>query len=171
MALQVWRLVTLMLAAASMGVALCHLMEMPGKMQLAGSDWLMLLKTVYPPAFGTIGGFLEVAAIAAAVALALAVRRYGRAFPWTLLGVACLGTAHAVFWVWVAPVNEVMALASPVSLPPDWMALRVQWEHAHAARAVLQLAGLGALQVSVLFGGEPRSVTAAGRAAARPIAA
>jgi hypothetical protein len=35
-------------------------------------------------------------------------------------------------------------------LPPAWTLLRVQWEYAHAVRAVLQVAALGALVLSVI---------------------
>jgi hypothetical protein len=55
-------------------------------------------------------------------------------------------------------VGAFFEIAAPVAaapltadtLPPDWAALRDQWEYTHAARALLQLAGLGFLVFSVL---------------------
>jgi len=37
-------------------------------------------------------------------------------------------------------------------LPDDWLALRTQWEYSHAASAVLNLAALLAVILSVLRG-------------------
>jgi hypothetical protein len=150
MLVQIWRLVVIMLIALSMGTALCHLLEMPAKITYDGALWLTLLQTLYPPAFGTIGAFFEVAAVITAVVLAFLVRQRRPAFAWTLLGTLCVVAAHAAFWVWVAPVNAAMAPLTPETLPADWMRLREQWEYTHAARAVLQIIALGALVFSIL---------------------
>jgi hypothetical protein len=139
-----------MLTALSMGVALCHLMEMPAKLTYDGALWLMLLQTLYPPAFGPIGGYLEIGAVVTAGILAFLVRRHRPAFGWTLLGAVCLAIAHAVFWVWVAPVNATLTPLTPETLPPDWKALRDQWEYSHATRAILQIVALGAIVLSLL---------------------
>ena len=144
-----WRTITIMLAALSMGMAFCHLLEMPAKMTYDGALWLTLLQTLYG-AFGTIGAFIEVGAVVTVVALAFLVHRRRPAFAWTLLGAFCLVAAHAAWWVWVAPVNAILAPLTPDTLPADWMALRDQWEYTHAARAVLQMIALGALVFSIL---------------------
>jgi hypothetical protein len=60
------------------------------------------------------------------------------------------GGESTAFWVWIAPVNEATAPLTPETLPANWMDLRNQWEYTHAARAVLQLIGLGALVSSLL---------------------
>jgi hypothetical protein len=150
MLVRIWRLVTIMLIALSMGTALCHLLEMPAKITYDGALWLTLLQTLYRPAFGTIGAFFEVGAVVTAVVLAFLVRQRRLAFGWTLLGAFCLVAAHAAFWVWVAPVNATMAPLTPETLPADWMRLRDQWEYTHAARAILQIFALGALVFSIL---------------------
>lgn len=150
MLVKIWRMVTIMLTALSMGTALGHLLEMPAKITYDGALWLTLLQTLYPPAFGTIGAFFEVGAVVTAVVLAFLVRRHRPAFGWTLLGAICVVAAHAAFWVWVAPVNATMLPLTPENLPADWSGLRDQWEYTHAARAVLQMIALGALVFSVL---------------------
>jgi len=150
MLLRIWRLATIMLTALSVGTVLAHLLEMPAKMTYDGALWLTLLKTLYPPAFGTIGAFFEVSAVISAAVLAVLVRYRKRTFGWALSGSLCLIAAHAAFWVWVAPVNAAMLPLTPETLPPDWMGQRNQWEYTHAARAVLQIAALGALVFSVL---------------------
>jgi hypothetical protein len=155
--MKTWRWLTLMLAALCMGTTWAHFLEMPAKIKLDGPTWLMLLQTIYPPMFGTVGAFFEIAAPIAAVVLAFLLR--GRpAFRWTLLGALCLIAADAAFWIWVAPVNATLVPLSADTLPPDWAALRDQWEYTHAARALLQLAGLGFLVFSVVCEIPKRSV-------------
>jgi Domain of unknown function (DUF1772) len=151
MLVRIWRLLTIMLTALSMGTALCHLLEMPAKITYGGALWLMLLQTLYRPAFGTIGAFFEFGAVVTAVVLTFLVRRHRSAFVWTLLGAFCLVVAHAAFWIWIAPVNATMSPLTPETLPADWIRLRNQWEYTHAARAVLQIVAFGALVFSVLL--------------------
>lgn len=139
-----------MFAALSMGMALCHLLEMPAKMTYDKALWLTLLQTLYG-AFGTIGAFIEVGAVVTAVVLAILIRQRRPAFGWTLLGALCLAAAHLAWWVWVAPVNATMAPLTPETVPADWMRLRDHWEYTHAARAVLQMIGVGALVFSILI--------------------
>jgi len=150
MLVKILRFVAVMLIALSMGVALCHLLELPAKIELDGATWLTLLQTLYPPAFGTVGAAFEVGAIAAALLLAFLVHKRRPAFGWTLLGALCMVTAHAAFWIWIAPVNATLGPLTPDTLPPDWMRLRDHWEYTHAARAVIQVIALGALVLSIL---------------------
>src|SRR4051794_19490083 len=100
-----WRLVTIMLSALSMGTVLGHLLEMPAKLRYDGALWLTLLQTLYPPGFGTFGAGFEVAAVVTAIVLVALVRTREAAFGWTVAGALCLVVSHAVFWIWVAPVN------------------------------------------------------------------
>ena len=151
MRLTIWRLLTIMLVALSMGTALCHLLEMPAKLRYEGPTWLMLLQTLYPPGFGSIGAAFEVGAVLATLVLAFLVRHRRPAFAWTLVGAVCVAAAHAAFWLWVAPVNETMVPLTPESLPANWTSLRNQWEYTHAGRALLQILGLAFLAYSVLI--------------------
>jgi len=68
-----------------MGMALCHLLEMPAKIAYDGALWLTLLQTLYRT-FGTIGAFIEVGAVVTAVVLVFLVRRRWPAFGSTLGG-------------------------------------------------------------------------------------
>jgi hypothetical protein len=151
MLVRISRLVTVMFVGLSMGPALCHLLEMPAKLDYDGALWLRLLHTLYPPAFGTVGAFFEVGAVVLAGVLAFLVRHRQPAFGWTLLGALCLVSSHAAFWIWIVPVNLTMTSLTPETLPADWMRLRAQWEYTHAVRAVLQTAALGALVFSILI--------------------
>jgi hypothetical protein len=164
--LRIFRLLTVLLIALSMSVAMAHFLELPAKLRLDGATWLMMLQTIYPPAFGTAGAGFEVAALVFSIALAIFVRRRGSALAWTILGAACMAAAHAAFWIWVAPVNAVMVPASAATLPADWMALRDQWEHTHAIRAILQFLALAFMLASILIE-TPRRYVAPEVAAAR----
>ena len=150
MLLRIWRFLTVMLTALSMGAALAHLLELPAKVHYEPALWLRLLQTLYPPAFGTIGAFCEVGAVLAVLVLTLLVRRRRPAFAWTVAAAVCLVATHAAFWLLVAPVNATLLPLTPETLPPNWTFLRDQWEYTHAARAFLQIAALAALLVSIL---------------------
>ena len=149
MLVRTWRLVTILLTALSMGLALAHLLEMPAKITYEGALWLRLKQTLYH-AFGTVGAFFEVGAVLASVVLAFLVRHRPGAFGWTLFGALCLVAMHAVYWLRVAPVNATIVPLTPDTLPADWTRLRDQWEHTHALRAVLQVVAVGAFVWSIL---------------------
>lgn len=151
MSLRIFRLLTVLLIALSMSVAMAHFMELPAKLRLEGATWLMMLQTIYPPAFGTVGAGFEIGAVLSSIALAVFVRRRGSALAWTILGALCMAAAHAAFWIWVAPVNAVMVPATADNLPANWMALRDQWEHTHAIRAILQFLALAFMLASILI--------------------
>ena len=145
-----WRFITIMLAALTMGMALCHLLEMPAKMTYDGRLWLTLLQTLYG-VFGPTSAFVETGAVTTAMVLAFLVRKRSFVFKWTLLGALCLIAANVAWWIWVFPVNSAMSALTPETLPADWTSLRDQWEYTHAARAVLQIIALGAIVFSVLI--------------------
>jgi hypothetical protein len=143
------RFLTIMLTALSMSAAFAHLLEMPGKLEYDGSMWLTLLQTLYP-AFGRVSGVCEIGAVVAALVLVVAVRKQPNVFRWALRGASCLVVTHAVFWIWVAPVNAALVPLTPTTLPANWEQLRHQWEFAHASRAVLQIVALAAFVVLIL---------------------
>ncbi len=149
MFLRFWRLLTIMLTALGLGLAFCHLMELPAKMTYTGALWLKLLQTLYW-AFGTIGGAIEVGTVITVVVLAFLVRHRRPAFGWTLLAAICMLTAHAAFWIWIYPVNTALRTVTLATLPADWQTLRDTWEFTHAARAILEIIALGALVYSLL---------------------
>jgi hypothetical protein len=57
------------------------------------------------------------------------------------------------FVVWIAfvmPANAELAVWDATGALADWRRIREQWEYAHLARFLLQLAGFCALLISVL---------------------
>jgi hypothetical protein len=152
--LKTWWFFSTMLTALSMAAAFAHLLELPGKMTYDGALWVRLLQTLYP-AFGKISGLCEIGAVVTAAVLALLLRHHRPAFGWALVAALAMIATHAIFWVWVAPVNAALLPVTPATLPADWAALRDQWEYAHAARAVLQILALGALLLVALAADRP----------------
>jgi hypothetical protein len=152
MFLRVWRFITIILTAMTMALAFCHLMEMPARMTWDAELWMRVtaIGGLYRM-FGSVGAFLEVGAVVAVILLSFLVRGRQRAFGWTLAGAACLVVSHLIWWLLVFPANNEFARWTLTSIPADWEKWRAQWEYTHAARAVLQLLGLGALVLSVLI--------------------
>jgi hypothetical protein len=147
--MKAWRFLTLMLTALSMGMAFCHLLEMPAKLAYQGPLWLMLQQTLYGT-FGTLGALLEVGAVVCSFVLTFLVRARHPALGWTLVGAICLVGAQVAWWAGVAPVNAEIDGLTAETLPVHWTQLRAQWEYTHALRAGLQMAALGAIVCSVL---------------------
>ncbi|MCE0723579.1 MULTISPECIES: DUF1772 domain-containing protein [Legionella] len=143
------RFITIMLTALSLSAAFAHLLELPAKLTYDSALWLNLLQTLYPT-FGRVSGVCEIGAVVTSLVLVVAIRNHPKAFFWTLLAALCLVVTHAIFWIWVAPVNAALVPLSPDTLPPDWTRLRDQWEFAHASRAILQIVALAALVLSLL---------------------
>lgn len=154
--------VTVFLAAITMGMALAHALELPGKMRLPKEAYLAT-QTIYYPGF-TIGGMAEPAAALAALALLVMMPAKGSNF-WLMLGaVVALVALHAVFWIWIQPVNKTwlkdiglrdasatfFRTATAAEAGDKWTKLRNRWEYAHAARAGLGLLSLVLLLVAVV---------------------
>ncbi len=167
MALLTFRFVTLILIALSMGMAFCHTLELPAKLQYDGALYVTIQNSLYvvfgPP---NIGAFIEGAAILAAIALTILVRKRRilaaialtilvrkrrPAFWLTLAGTIFLLLAFpVVFFLFTEPANSVFRQATPQTLPANWVQLRNQWEYSHTARFLLQLIGFSLLLLSVL---------------------
>lgn len=150
MILKAWRFITLVLAALSLGMAFCHTLELPAKMQYDAALWTTINQSLYWQ-FGSFPGiFSEMGAILAAIGLTVLVRKRRPAFYWSLAGAIFLTLAFVVWVTFVAPMNAEFAQWTVDSIPANWTEVRNQWEYSHAARFVLQLLGFSALLASVL---------------------
>ncbi len=145
--IRAWRFVTLTLTALTLGMAFAHALELPPKLEYDAALYLMLHRTLYW-GFGTIGAFVDVGAVLAAIGLAVLLRGRQSSFRWAMLGAAALVMAHAAWWIWVNPANLAMKQWPLENPPADWVRLRNQWEYTHLARFFLQLAAFLSLQSS-----------------------
>ena len=160
------QVVSVFLVAVAMALALAHALELPGKLRL-DRDRYCELQLIYYPGF-TYGGFGEVLALFATLALLLTTRN-DAAFPWTLAGFIAVLAMHAVYWTVTHPVNRFWLKdqdlagfgkgffgAGPTrdqreqaSSDQAWRHLRDRWEYSHVVRAILSILALIALLIAV----------------------
>jgi len=129
------RMTCLVCVVLTLGLSFAHVLEVPGKLQLDGAQWLTVQQHLYV-GFGTLGAAIEVLAIVLAWVLALRLRAApgGRA----ALGAAILTTIGLIAWALiVAPMNTTLDGWTETTLPPGWAGVRDRWEAGHAAQAAL----------------------------------
>jgi len=155
--LRIWSLVTLTLAALSLGPSFAHVLEAPPRL------------TVWPPElwreatvfngqfalFALVGGPLDLAAIAATAVLAFLLRADRSRFRPAVAGFLLFALALAVWFGWVWPANQVLATWQPGPVPDDFAAIRNRWETGHVAVAALKLVGFLATARAVTLSAEP----------------
>lgn len=141
------RFFSLLFAALALGPALAHLLELPNKIGLTREDYLTV-QQIYRG--WALLGIVVIGALASALAHAWLVRKRHRAFVPAALAFACLAGTQVIFWSFTFPANELTE--NWTTLPGNWEALRAQWEYSHAASAVLNIAAVALLILSVLFG-------------------
>jgi hypothetical protein len=139
---------TLMVTALNTGLTFAHLLEMPAKRRFDAPGYLRT-QQIYRT-FGPLGGLMEPGAVAAAAMLTYAERKRASSFSTALVGTGLLASALAAWLGLVAPMNTRFGRWTEEGIPSDWQRSRDQWEFAHAARAILQVAGLGALTYAAL---------------------
>lgn len=153
--------VSVMLVALSMSLAVCHLFEMPVRLEYSPALWITVTNVAETYRFfgPPIGAALEGGAWLSAVVLAVVSRKHGPAvFRLAALGAALAVAAQIVWWSFVFPVNTQMAGWVPDAVPAGFADLRAQWEVAHAVRALLQIGTLAALVASALLHRDPPSM-------------
>ncbi|HWQ52139.1 MAG TPA: hypothetical protein VN442_00545 [Bryobacteraceae bacterium] len=148
--LRIWRFIGIYLTALTLSLTFCHLLEMPRKMLYDEALYMAVQHSLYLY-FAWVGAIVEVGAVISLTALSLLTRKRGLIFRLTLGATICVAAGLAVWFVFVSPANAQMARWSGVPLPPDWTDVRRQWEFGHAASAVVDLIGFGALVLSVLI--------------------
>jgi hypothetical protein len=142
------RFMALMFAALALGPALAHLLELPNKIGLPQAEYLTV-QQIYRG--WALLGIVVVGALLCTLALAIATRARRREFVPALIAFLCIAGTQVIFWTFTFPANR--ATANWTVLPAQWEALRIQWEYSHAASAVLNLAALVAVAVSLLARG------------------
>jgi hypothetical protein len=146
------RFVALWLAALTLDMGFCHLMQLPARM--GWDQYLWVGSTVQGglySLFGSIGAVIDVAAVIALALLAYLVRERRRpGFRLALAAAILFALALVLWWVLVYPVNVELAKWVNGPVPADWTDYRTRWEWGHAIISVLELAGFAALVASVL---------------------
>jgi hypothetical protein len=153
------RFVAVLLAALTLGLGFCHLMQIPSR--LGWDQYLWVGSTVQGglyAAFGSVGAAIFVATVIALALLAYFTLEHGRpGFRLALLAAALFVLALVLWWVLVYPVNVELAKWVNGPVPSDWTSYRDRWEWGHAIIAVTELIGFGAL-VAALLADTPRNL-------------
>jgi hypothetical protein len=145
MSLRLAQFFTIILIALALVPAGAHLFELPNKVALP-QDQYFVVQGIYRG--WALFGIVLFAALAASLVLAVLLRGRGAAF-WLALGAfALIAATLAIFFVWTFPANQ--ATNNWTAVPADWMALRTQWEFAHATNAILTFVALCLATLSVL---------------------
>lgn len=147
-AMSAFSLLALLLVAVTMGLALAHALEFPGKTRLDEPTY-RAVQAIYYPGF-TIGGLIgEFGGMLALAVLLFLTPAATERFWWTAAALGFLLAAHAVYWAVTHPVNNAWLkdtqlvgasklffglFASPDA---DWRQMRDIWEWSHVARACL----------------------------------
>jgi len=139
------RFLSLLFCALALAPALAHLLELPNKMGLSRDEYLVV-QQIYRG--WALLGIVVFGALLSTLALAIAVRKRAGEFGPALTAFLCIAGTQAVFWIFTFPMNQ--QTANWTILPDAWAALRMQWEYSHAASAILNLAALIAVIISVL---------------------
>jgi Na+/melibiose symporter-like transporter len=95
-------------------------------------------------------GAVILAAIVTLTVLGILVRREPAALAWTIAALAFVVLTLAVFFTVTEPANR--ATENWTRLPENWDTLRRRWEYSHAVSAILYLAALVSLTLSLLHG-------------------
>src|SRR5262245_17692072 len=144
------RFAAIVLAALTLGLGFCHLMQLPSRM--GWDQYLWVGSTVQGglyAAFGSVGAAIFVATVIALGLLAYFTREHGRPGAGMALA-AVLLVALVLAWVLSVPVNVELAKWVTGAVPSEWTSYRFRWEWGHAIIALTELLGFAALVASVL---------------------
>jgi len=145
--------VALLATAFALGPALAHAFALPNKMGLSRDDYFIAQKAY---AGWDRLAYLLVVQAAALVTVVVVTRHDTSAWIASLLALAGLLAAQAVFWIFTYPANVLTV--NWTRPPEDWDVLRRQWEYSHAAGAALQVVALCALLFVAIRGAPHRRV-------------
>ena len=148
-----------MLAALTLGLGFCHLLQLPSR--LGWDQYLWVGSTVQGglyAAFGSIGAVIFLATVIALGLNAYFVREHGRpGFKLAAAATALFALALVLWWVLVWPVNVELAKSVDGPVPSDWTSYRARWEWGHATIALVELAGFAAL-IGAVLADSPRNL-------------
>ena len=145
MGLRIVQFLAIVLTALALVPAGAHLFELPNKIGLDQEQYF-IVQNIYRG--WALFGFTLFGALAANLALTIMVRRQRAPFRLALLAFLLVAATLAIFFTWTYPANQ--ATGNWTAVPDNWRELRMQWEYAHAANAVLTFLALCAVTLAAL---------------------
>jgi hypothetical protein len=143
------RFVSLFCAALALGLTLTHDLEIPGKQQLSGPDWLVVQHTFYG-GFAIVGGLAQIIGLISTGILLFLLRRRRAAFVLTLIAALSFAGMLALFAFGNNPLNQQIATWTPESLPVNWHEIRDAWDRFHAASSAFAMLAFTTLLIALL---------------------
>jgi hypothetical protein len=143
------RFVSLFCAALALGLTLAHDLEIPGKQQLSGAEWLAVQHTFYG-GFAIVGGLAQIVGLISTGVLLSLLRQQRAAFVLTLIATLSFAGMLALFAFGNNPLNQQIATWTPQSLPANWHEIRDAWDRFHAASSACAALAFIALLISLL---------------------
>jgi uncharacterized membrane protein len=144
MGLAIARFFSFLFAALALGPALAHLLELPNKIGLAEAEYFTV-QQIYRS--WALLGIVVFGALISTLILTILSRRQQRGFRLALTAFLCIVGTQVIFWTFTFPANQ--ATINWTVVPENWEILRTRWEYSHAASAVLNLAAMVSLILSV----------------------
>ena len=136
------------LVALTMGLAIAHALEFPGKLRL-DEPTCRAVQEIYYPGF-TIGGLVgEFGGMLVLGVHLMLTPMDSKPFWWTAASLGLLIIGHAIYWILTHPVNKAWLKDTNLkgiskwffgmfsSPGADWKHMRNVWEYSHVARACL----------------------------------
>jgi hypothetical protein len=137
-------------AALALGLTLTHDLEIPGKQQLSGAEWLNVQHNFYL-GFAIVGGVAEVFGLLSSLTLLYLLRKQRGAVVLTLIAALSFAAMLALFALGNNPLNQQIAAWTPQTLPANWRATRDAWDGFHAASSGFAALALAALLLMLLW--------------------
>jgi hypothetical protein len=150
--LKMTRFVSLVCATLALGLTVAHDLEIPGKQQLSGADWLTVQHTFYG-GFAIVGGVAEVLGLLSTAMLAYLLRKQASPFILTLVAAISFAGMLALFAFGNNPLNQQIASWQSSPLPANWREIRDAWDRFHAASSVLAALALTVLLLAMPLSG------------------
>ena len=145
MSVRVLQFCAIMLTALALVPAGAHFFELPNKIGLDRQTYFTV-QGIYRG--WALFGFVLFGALFTNLALTLLLAFRRRSYLLPLVALLLVAVTLAIFFIWTDPANQA---TSNWTLPsPDWAALRLQWEYAHAVGAVLTFVALCLVTWSVV---------------------
>lgn len=148
-----WALLTLVLAALSLGPSFAHVLEAAPRLN-TWSPELWRETTVFNRQFlyfAVVGAPLDIGIILVSAIFAWLLRSDRSGFLLALAGTFCYLASLAAWFSLVKPANDVLATWTPGPIAENFEALRLRWETGHMVVAAIKLAGLALLVSAALM--------------------
>jgi hypothetical protein len=149
------KFLSIFFTALALGASLAHLYALPNKINLS-RDAYFTVQQIYRG--WALLGVVFAGQLFSTFLLAFKSRKVAQRFYFAVAAFICVVATLVVFFSFTYPANVMTN--NWTSAPENWRELRDQWEYSHAVGALLNLATLSFLTMSILQQEKQNSTTA-----------